>query len=51
MSATDVYMIVERLTDELNSSAEEAEVSPLLMWLLVKHQADFQLKRISEEDL
>ena len=51
MSATDVYLIVERLTEELNASAEEAQVSPLLMWLLVKHQADFQLRRISEEDL
>ena len=51
MSATDVYMIVERLTEELNTSAEEANVSPLLMWLMVRHQADFQLRRISEEDL
>ena len=51
MSSSDVYFIVEELTEKLHEQAEEAGVSALLLWLMVKHQADFQLRRISEEDL
>ena len=51
MSASDVYNIVEGLAESLHQQAEEAQISPLLLWLMVKHQADFQLKKISEEDL
>ena len=51
MRATDVYLIVEQLTEKLHEQAEEAEISPLLLWLMVKQQADFQLRKISDEDL
>ena len=51
MSSSELYDIVEQMTHDLKVKAEEAGVSQLLLWLMVRHESDFQLRKISDEDL
>ena len=51
MSSSELYDIVEQMTHDLKAKAEEAGISQLLLWLLVRHESDFQLRKIEEDDL
>ena len=51
MSSSELYEIVEQMTHDLKVKAEEAGVSQLLLWLLVRHESDFQLRKINEDDI
>ena len=51
MSSSELYEIVEQMSHDLKIKAEEAQISPLLLWLMVRHESDHQLRKISDEDL
>jgi len=42
-SVSNVYDVLERVKNEVHSLCIDENVSPLLVWLVLRQQADYQL--------
>jgi hypothetical protein len=42
-SVSNVYDVLDRVKDEVDELCKQEKVSPLLVWLLLRQQADYQL--------
>ena len=42
-SVSNVYDVLDRVKDEVDELCKQENVSPLLVWLLLRQQADYQL--------
>ena len=42
-SVTNVYDVLDTIKNEVDVLCEKENVSPLLVWLLLRQQADYQL--------
>ena len=40
---SNIYAVLEGITDQVEELAEQDKVSPLLIWLLLRQQAEYQL--------
>ena len=48
--ANNVYKILDQVKNDIDSVCEDQGLSPLLMWLLVRQQADYELLKQQFED-
>ena len=46
-SVSNVYDVLDCVKQEVNELCKQEEVSPLLVWLLLRQQADYQLLLLS----
>jgi hypothetical protein len=46
-SVTNVYDVLDTVKNEVDVLCAKEDVSPLLVWLLLRQQADYQLLLIS----
>ena len=44
----NVYNVLDRLKDDIEDTCREEGVSQLLLWLLVRQQADYEMLLIQE---
>ena len=49
-SVSNVYHVLDYVEQEVNELCQQDEVSPLLVWLLLRQQADYQLLLLKEEN-
>ena len=47
-SVSNVYLLLELVHEEVEELCSQETVSPLLVWLLLKQQADYQLLLLKE---
>ena len=47
-SVNNIYSVLDRIKAEINSACEQYEISPELFWVLVRQQADYELKLFSD---
>ena len=47
--SSDVYDVLKRVKQLLEEASEQEKVSPLLLWLLLRQQADYELLLIEQE--
>jgi len=45
-----VYNVLDQIKSDIESTCEDQGLSPLLMWLLVRQQADYQLLLLQEAE-
>ena len=46
----NVYNVLDQIKSDIDITCEEHGLSPLLMWLLVRQQADHELLKLQLED-
>ena len=40
---SNIYAVLEGITEQVEELSEQDEVSPLLVWLLLRQQAEYEL--------
>jgi hypothetical protein len=49
-SVTNVYDVLDTVKNEVDILCDKENVSPLLVWLLLRQQADYQLLLLSNPE-
>ena len=49
-SVSNVYDVLECVKQEVEELCRQEEVSPLLVWLLLRQQADYQLLLLQDQN-
>jgi len=49
-SVSNVYDVLECVKQEVEELCKQESVSPLLVWLLLRQQADYQLSLLQESN-
>ncbi len=46
----NVYSVLDQIKSDIDITCEKQGLSPLLMWLLVRQQADYELLKLQLND-
>ena len=49
--SSDIYDVIQRVKQLTLEASEQERVSPLLLWLLIRQQADYELLLLETEQL